>query len=77
MKLNPSNEPVVENAQHDPHAPWFLIGVTAPFYLQSTVAGNSLSFSSGRLNSASAEISVIPIKQPIYFENSAVVKSEN
>jgi hypothetical protein len=45
MKFKPSNEPVVENDQHDPHCPWFLIGVTAPLALQSTEAGNSPSFS--------------------------------
>ena len=29
------------NAQHDPHCPWFLTGVTAPFSLQSTYSGSS------------------------------------
>ena len=33
----PSTEPVVEKAQHDPHCPWFLTPVTAPYYLQSTL----------------------------------------
>merc|ERR1711908_128663 len=36
--LAPSMAPVVEKAQHDPHCPWFLTGVTAPLDLQSTVA---------------------------------------
>jgi hypothetical protein len=32
---------VVENDQHDPHCPWFLIGVTAPCVLQSTDVGSA------------------------------------
>ncbi len=36
--LNPSKAPVVEKAQHDPHCPWFLTGVTAPAAFQSTSA---------------------------------------
>jgi len=32
----PSKDPVDEKAQHDPHDPWFLIGVTAFLSLQST-----------------------------------------
>merc|ERR1719216_851459 len=39
-----SNEPVVENAQHDPHCPWFLTGVTYDLpstSVQSTAAGLS------------------------------------
>jgi len=44
MKWRPSNVPVVENDQHDPHWPWFLIGVTAPFALQSHDDGFSPSF---------------------------------
>jgi hypothetical protein len=39
INLAPYNDPVVENAQHDPHWPWFLIGVTAPFEVQSTYSG--------------------------------------
>jgi hypothetical protein len=39
----PSSPPVVENAQHEPHYPWFLIGVTTPLVLQSTVAATSVS----------------------------------
>ena len=31
MKSAPSVEPVVEKAQHEPHWPWSLMGVTAPF----------------------------------------------
>jgi len=42
MKLRPSNEPVVENAQHEPHCPWFLIPVTAPAVTQLTDAGLAL-----------------------------------
>jgi len=34
--LNPSRDPVVENAQHDPQLPWFLTPVTAPAAFQST-----------------------------------------
>jgi len=30
---------VVEKAQHEPHWPWFLIGVMTPFPLQSTEEG--------------------------------------
>merc|ERR1719463_148911 len=37
----PSSEPVVENAQHEPHCPWFFTGVTAPLVVQSTEAANS------------------------------------
>jgi len=28
-------EQVAEKAQHDPHCPWFLTGLTAPWFLQS------------------------------------------
>jgi len=35
----PSIDPVAEKDQHDPHWPWFLIGVTAPLVLQSTESG--------------------------------------
>lgn len=37
----PSNAPVAENAQQEPHIPWFLTGVTAPFSLQS-MASNAV-----------------------------------
>jgi len=30
---------VVEKAQHEPHCPWFLTGVTAPLVYQSTDSG--------------------------------------
>lgn len=33
--LRPSRAPVAENAQHDPHDPWFLTGVTYPCLDQS------------------------------------------
>ena len=35
----PSTAPTVENAQHDPHWPWFFTGVTAPLDTQSIVSG--------------------------------------
>lgn len=41
MKLMPSTEPVVEKAQHEPHWPWSLMGVTAPAADQSTDAGGA------------------------------------
>eukprot|EP01139_Manchomonas_bermudensis_P009599 Amastigsp_a339351_1019.p4 type:complete len:147 gc:universal Amastigsp_a339351_1019:644-204(-) len=37
----PSVAPVVENAQHEPHWPWFLTGVTAPFETQFHEVGVS------------------------------------
>jgi hypothetical protein len=40
-KTAPSVEPVVENAQHEPHWPWSLTGVTAPAAFQSTDAGSA------------------------------------
>ena len=30
MAYDPSMEPVVEKAQHEPHCAWFFTGVTAP-----------------------------------------------
>ena len=39
----PSSDPVVLNAQQEPHCPWFLMGVTTPLVLQSTVVGRELS----------------------------------
>merc|ERR1711862_837405 len=45
ISLAPSMAPVVEKAQHDPHAPWFLTPVTAPFAFQSI---SSSKFSSER-----------------------------
>ena len=41
LYFSPSNAPVVENAQQDPHWPWSLTSVTAPWALQSTSSGNS------------------------------------
>ena len=32
---------MAEKAQHDPHCPWFLTGLTAPLVLQSTDVGRS------------------------------------
>ena len=32
---------VALKAQHDPHCPWFITGVTAPFVRQSTDAGGA------------------------------------
>merc|ERR1739838_1014683 len=37
----PSNEPVVEKAQQEPHCPWFFTAVTQPLVRQSTVSGTS------------------------------------
>ena len=34
--------PVAENAQHEPHCPWFFTGVTAPFSRQSIEVGVSV-----------------------------------
>ena len=33
-------DPVEEKAQHEPHEPWFLTGVTAPSVLQSRESGS-------------------------------------
>lgn len=33
---------IAENAQHDPHCPWFLIGVNAPALFQSIVSGTDV-----------------------------------
>jgi len=33
---------MAEKAQHDPHEPWFLTGVTAFYFLQSTEVGFSV-----------------------------------
>ncbi len=33
---------MAEKAQHDPHSPWSLTGVTAPLSVQSTDSGRSL-----------------------------------
>jgi hypothetical protein len=37
MAWAPSVDPVVEKDQQLPHWPWFLMGVTTPLFLQSTV----------------------------------------
>lgn len=42
-KLAPSSEPVVLKAQHDPHCPWFLMGVTAPKLLELNTLGRPVS----------------------------------
>jgi len=39
MATAPSTAPVVEKAQHEPHWPWSLMGVTAPLLRQSTESG--------------------------------------
>jgi len=77
-KLAPSNEPVVEKAQHDPHCPWFLTGVTAPAVTQLTEAGKAL-ISSVVGSKIDSEVLVFPskFKQLIWAENSVVFKSAN
>jgi len=40
-KFKDSNALAAENAQHDPHYPYYLTGLTAPTEVQSTSAGNS------------------------------------
>ena len=40
----PSVEPVVKKAQHEPHWPWFLTGVTAPPLFQSPDTGGFEAF---------------------------------
>jgi len=80
MKFKPSKDPVDENAQQDPHVPWFFTAVTAPFYLQSTVEGNSLSFdykNDTSTSCASTSGMLWIAKQPIYSLNSGLVRSEN
>jgi hypothetical protein len=39
--LRPSRAPVVEKDQQEPHWPWFLTGVTAPFLVQSMESGTA------------------------------------
>jgi len=82
INANPSNDPVVENAQHDPHYYWFLTGVTAPFYLQSTDDGKASTLYEGRISESvvKSEVSLSTngfFKQDICFLNSSFVKSEN
>jgi len=77
MKFNPSNVPVVENDQHEPHCPWFLIGVTAPYVLQSHVAGGALTASTSTDESSETSTSIDGwmFKQPFKAPNSSVFKS--
>jgi len=37
-----SNEPIVENAQHEPHWPWFFTALTTFLSLQSKLLGTSV-----------------------------------
>jgi len=77
MKLIPSNDPVVEKAQHEPHWPWFLIGVTAPAVTQSTEAGKaSASTDSDDSTSVASIVSFNETnKHPIFSLNSYWAKS--
>ena len=43
-KFAPSSVAAAANAQHEPQEPWFLMGVTAPFFLQSTSSSKEVSF---------------------------------
>ena len=54
-KCCPSTDPVVEKDQHEPHCPWFLMGVTAPLVRQSTVVGRAETSNSTWAVLASAE----------------------
>jgi len=56
-----------------------LIGVTAPFYLQSTVAGaaDDEIFSSFSFSNNDRGVEETPTKQEISLENSSVVKAAN
>merc|ERR1719232_2093957 len=63
-------DPVVENAQHDPHEPWFLTWLTQPLAFQSTKSAFGVLFS------------VIPLMLPagLYpriLSSSALVQVEN
>jgi len=76
MKLHPSSDPVVEKAQHEPHCPWFLIGVTAPAVAQLTLAGKASTSSWVGTHSSPSSCS-LSTRQEIWAENSAVFKSAN
>ena len=43
MNCWPSMLPLTEKAQQEPHMPWFLTSVTAPWSLQSKASGRSMS----------------------------------
>jgi len=76
MKLRPSKAPVDEKAQHDPQFPWFFTGVTAPFVLQSMVAG-ALSSTFGTSSCDVVDLVKAPFKHEMWAENSAVVIAAN
>merc|ERR1719414_2118505 len=72
LKWAPSMVPVVLKAQHDPHEPWFLTGVTAPLAIQLMLAGlaSLSSTEDSGMSSAAAN--------PVYcLTNSSLVRSAN
>lgn len=78
MALIPSMEPVVLKAQQEPHAPWFLTGVTAPSALQSFEDGipaTSAYLKGVLMLAVSLRCSLAPTKPKRVFENSSKVRS--
>ena len=69
MYIADSIVPVTEKDQQEPHVPWFLILVTAPFVVQSTLAGYE-SFVTLTFYYGSG-------LYPLLFMISSLVKSEN
>merc|ERR1719460_1163440 len=71
----PSNEPVVEKAQQEPHWPWFLIGVTAPLADQSTASSPTVGSSTMFFGRRRCGLLAMP--DTYSSLNSGQVRSEN
>ena len=61
-----SRAPVVEKLQHEPHWPWFLTGVTAPCFLQSTLRGRGPELAGIRYLAPSSLDSELVVFLPLY-----------
>ena len=70
MKTADSIDSVAEKAQQEPHPPWFLVGVTAPFVRQSTWGDNSVSScrSYGQAKGPGASAGAFPVALSLYGE---------
>merc|ERR1719154_698735 len=74
----PSNEPVVEKAQQEPHCPWFFTAVTMPLVRQSMVSSRAAATSESSLAKVPVASILSDCLNPFIFEDTSVLSiSEN
>ena len=69
--------PMNNQALKLPHEPWFLMGVTAPFCLQSIESGSTVTFSYLKVVVLVFEKRMCPLNLFLGTMNSSLVRSAN